>query len=174
MIRSPQIAVVGAGQWDGIRSAEIERLAYAVGEAVARAGATLLTGGRGGVMAAASVAASAAGGLTVGVLPGCDAGEGPPNAGVRAAVFTGMGQARNQILILSADAVIAVGGGWGTLSEIALALKQGRPVVSLESWMPRRPDGRPEPLLVRARDPEEAVSRALEMAARPAGRFAGK
>lgn len=160
MLRSPQIAVVGAGQCD----TRLERLAHEVGQAIARAGATLLTGGRGGVMAAASVGATTAGGLVVGILPGRHAGESPPNQGVRAAVFTGMGQGRNQILILSADAVVAVGGGWGTLSEIALALKQGRPVVSLESWMPQRPDGRPEPLLIRVSDPEAAVARALELA----------
>ena len=112
-------------------------------------------------MAAASRGAAGAGGLVVGILPGATAAETPPNDAVQTAIFTGMGQARNQILILSADAVVAVGGGWGTLSEIALALKQGRPVVSLESWAPERPDGRTEPLLVRAADAGEAVARAL-------------
>jgi len=163
MPRSAHIAVVGAGEC----SADLEQLARSVGEAVARAGAVLLTGGRGGVMAAASAGAAAAGGLVVGVLPGRDAVESPPNDAVRAAIFTGMGQARNQILILSADAVVAVGGGWGTLSEIAPALKQGRPVVSLRSWLPERPDGRPEPLLARAGSPREAVQEALKLARAP-------
>jgi len=160
MFRSLQIAVVGAGECEG----SLELLAREVGRAVAGTGATLLTGGRGGVMAAAGAGAAEAGGLVVGILPGRDARDTPPDDAVRAAVFTGMGQGRNQILILSADAVVAVGGGWGTLSEIALALKQGRPVVSLESWEPRRPDGRPEPLLFRAKDPQEAVNRAVEAA----------
>lgn len=158
--RSVQIAVVGAGEC----SPELARLAGEVGEGVARAGAALLTGGRGGVMAAASAGADGAGGLVIGVLPGCDEEESPPNAAVGTAIFTGMGQARNQILILSADAVIAIGGGWGTLSEISLALKQNRPVVSLESWTPQRPGTRPDPRLVEARDAREAVRLALELA----------
>lgn len=152
--------MVGAGECGG----ELERRAHKVGEEIARAGATLLTGGRGGVMAAASRGAASAGGRVVGILPGASAAETPPNDAVDTAIFTGMGQARNQILILSADAVVAVGGGWGTLSEIALALKQGRPVVSLGSWAPERPDGRHEPLLTHAEDPGAAVARALEAA----------
>jgi uncharacterized protein (TIGR00725 family) len=155
-----QIAVVGAGDC----GRTLARRAREVGEAIARSGAVLLTGGLGGVMEAASRGAAAAGGLVIGVLPGSGDHETPPNEGVRVAIFTGMGQARNQILILSADAVIAVGGGWGTLSEIALALKQGRPVVSLGSWAPERPDGRTEALLWRAADPAEAVARALAAA----------
>lgn len=155
--------MVGAGECDP----GLARQARRVGEEIARAGATLLTGGRGGVMAAASEGAAAAGGLVVGILPGAGAAESPPNDAVRAAIFTGMGQARNQILVLSADAVVAVGGGWGTLSEIALALKQGRPVVSLGSWAPDRPDGRAEPLLTRAVSPAEAVARALEAVPAP-------
>lgn len=160
--RPLQIAVVGAGECGD----ELARQARAVGAEIGRAGAVLLTGGRGGVMAAAGAGAAEAGGLVVGVLPGRDDRDSAPHAAVRAAIFTGMGQARNQVLILSADAVVAVGGGWGTLSEIALALKQGRSVVSLGSWSPTRPDGRPEPLLSRAENPTEAVARALEAAAR--------
>lgn len=167
--RQLQIAVVGAGSLgpepEGVR---LGLLAREVGRSLATAGATLLTGGRGGVMEAAGAGASAAGGRVVGILPGADRAASPPNPHVQAAVFTGMGQARNQILVLSADAVIAVGGGWGTLSEIALALKQGRDVVSLESWTPSRPDSSVEPRLHVASDPRGAVAKALRAARRAA------
>lgn len=155
-----QIAVVGAAAC-GERLREVAR---ETGREIAGAGATLLTGGGGGVMAAASAGAREAGGLTVGVLPGAGAGHSPPNDAVEVAVFTGIGQARNQVLVLSAAAVVAVGGGWGTLSEIALALKHGIPVVTLESWQLTRPDGAPEPLLERAATPAEAVRAALAAA----------
>jgi uncharacterized protein (TIGR00725 family) len=157
-----QIAVVGAG----VCGAELARLAEEVGGGLARAGALVLTGGRGGVMAAASRGARAAGGRTVGVLPGAGAAESPPNEAVEVALYTGMGQARNQVLVLSARAVIAVGGGWGTLSEIALALKHGVPVVTLASWRLERPDGAPEPRLTRAETAAEAVEAAVAMAYR--------
>jgi len=164
-----QLAAVGAG-----RCGERARaLAREVGAEAARAGAVRLTGGRGGVMAAASAGARAAGGLTVGILPGADAAASAPNEAVEVAIFTGIGQARNQVLVLSAAAVIAVGGGWGTLSEIALALKHRVPVVSLASWWPERPDGAAEPLLVRAETPRQAVAAALA-AARGRGRRARK
>jgi len=167
--RRLQLAVVGAGRC----GARVRALAREVGAEVARGGAVLLTGGRGGVMAAAGAGARAEGGLTVGILPGADAEASPPNPAVEVAVFTGMGQARNQVLVLSAAAVIAVGGGWGTLSEIALALKHRVPVVSLASWWPERPDGAAEPLLVRAETPRQAVAAALA-AARGRGRRARK
>lgn len=155
--RRLQIAVVGAGSCGAV----LARRAREVGEEIARRGAVLLTGGLGGVMAAASAGAEAAGGLVVGVLPGSDAAVSSPDPAVGVAIFTGMGQARNLVLVLSADAVVAVGGGWGTLSEIALALKHGRPVVLLESWDLDRPDGLQEPLLRRAGDPRQAVELAL-------------
>jgi hypothetical protein len=158
--RRLQLAVVGAGRC----GARVRALAREVGAEVARAGAVLLTGGRGGVMAAASDGARAEGGLTVGILPGADAAASPPNPAVEVAIFTGIGQARNQVLVLSAAAVIAVGGGWGTLSEIALALRHRIPVISLESWWPERPDGAPEPLLVHAETPRQAVAAALAAA----------
>ncbi len=161
-----QIAVFGAGSCDET----LCQLAYDVGEALGRAGARLVCGGRGGVMEAASRGARDAGGLVVGVLPGRDAGESPPNDAVGVALFTGLGQARNLVVALSGAAAIAVGGSWGTLSEIALALKHGIPVVSLDSWRPRRPDGRDEPLLHVASTAEEAVARALELASTPTSR----
>ena len=150
-----QIAVFGAGSCDE----RLRELAYEVGERLARAGATLVCGGRGGVMEAASCGARDVGGL-----PGRDADDSPPNEAVGVALFTGLGQARNLVVALSGAAAIAVGGSWGTLSEIALALKHGIPVVSLESWLPQRPDGRDEPLLHVASTAEKAVARAVELA----------
>lgn len=160
--RGPPIAVVGAGRCDR----HLRRLAWQTGHELARAGAVVLTGGRSGVMQAASAGARAAGGLTVGVLPGADAEASPPNDAVEVAIYTGMGQARNQVLVLSAAAVIAVGGSWGTLSEIALALKHRRPVVTLGSWSLAPPDGTAEPLLKDAADPQTAVRLALAAAKR--------
>ena len=109
-------------------------LAAAVGRAVAERGGVLLTGGRGGVMEAASRGAKEAGGLTLGILPGGSHHDSPPNPYVEIAVFTGVGAARNWINVCSSDAIIAIGGGFGTLSEIALALKAQRPVVLVGSW----------------------------------------
>lgn len=169
--RRPQVAVVGSGAPDP----ETAELARAVGRGVGRAGAVLLTGGRGGVMAAASEGAREAGGTTVGVLPGASADVTPPDAAVEIALFTGLGQARNLVVVLSAGAVVAVGGGWGTLSEIALAAKHGIPVVLLRSWElePPHPAQRPTAVdlsrLHRAESAEEAVRLALELAAGAAG-----
>jgi len=157
-----QIAVIGAGRADD----RLRDLAFRTGEAIARSGAALVCGGLGGVMEAASRGARAAGGMVVGILPGTDAQVSPPNDAVSVAVYTGMGQARNLAVVLSAAAAIAVGGSWGTLSEIALALKHGIPVVTLESWTLTRPDGRPEPRLRQATTPGEAVALALELADR--------
>ena len=166
MSKRLQIAVVGGagGRRAGAAQRDAEAAAYEVGRALARAGATVVTGGRGGVMAAANRGARDAGGLTVGVLPGASAAESPPDEAVAVAVFTGTGQARNLAVVLSAAAVVAVGGGWGTLSEIALALKHGIPVVTLGSWRPEHPEGRDEPLLSAAATAAEAVERALAAA----------
>jgi uncharacterized protein (TIGR00725 family) len=155
-----QIAVVGAAECDET----LWKLASQVGHALADAGGTLLCGGRGGVMAAAAAGAALGGGQTVAVLPGKDAAESPPNEHIQLAIYTGMGQARNQALVLSAGAVIAVGGGWGTLSEIALAMKHRIPVVLLRSWRLERPHGPPDPLLHTAESAEEAVQLALAIA----------
>jgi uncharacterized protein (TIGR00725 family) len=133
--------------------------ARAVGRAVALRGAVLLTGGRGGVMEAASQGARDAGGLTIGVLPGATAAETPPSAFVDVALFTGMGEARNWINVCASDAIIAIGGGFGTLSEIALALKARKPVVLLGSW--RMEIEGTIPNLPRAPSAEEAVALAF-------------
>jgi hypothetical protein len=155
--RLVQIAVVGAAACDD----EIARLARDTGAEIALAGATLLCGGRGGVMEAAAEGAHLAGGRTVGVLPGVDEKSTPPNDFLDVVLYTGLQQARNQILVLSAEAVIAIGGGWGTLSEIALALKFRVPVVLLASWALKRPDGLKDPLLFEARTPKDALEIAL-------------
>ena len=157
-----QIAVLGAAEC----GERLRRTAFATGEALGRAGACLICGGRGGVMEAASRGARSAGAVTVGILPGSDARASPANDAVSLALYTGMGQARNLSVVLSAAAAIAIGGGWGTLSEIALALKHRIPVVALESWSLSRPDGRTEPLLRAAGSPREAVQLALEIADR--------
>jgi uncharacterized protein (TIGR00725 family) len=101
---------------------------------VAERGGVLLCGGRGGVMEAAAEGARAAGGLTLGILPGISAKDSPPNPHIDLAIFTGLGEARNWINVCASDAIIAIGGGFGTLSEIALALKAQKPVVLIGSW----------------------------------------
>ena len=121
----------------------------------------MLCGGRGGVMERVASGSRDGGGETVGILPGRSAADSAPNKSIDLAIFTGLGQARNQVLVLSAKAVIAVGGGWGTLSEIALALKHRIPVVLLESWTPHPPGGQSEPLLEYAASPSDAVAKAM-------------
>lgn len=123
--RAPRIALIGS---DGDVGAEVEALAEAVGAALARAGAQLLSGGRNGVMVAACRGAKAAGGLTVGILPGDDPAEANPYVDV--AVTTGLSmEARSLVLIHSADAVIMIAGGNGTLGELSAAYLNRRPVV---------------------------------------------
>jgi uncharacterized protein (TIGR00725 family) len=107
-------------------------LARAVGRGLAQAGFTVVTGGEGGAMEHASHGAREAGGTVVGVLPGTDRSRANPHADVT--VVTGIGHARNLAVVASGDVLVAVGGGWGTLSEIALAGVLGRPVVALAGW----------------------------------------
>ena len=109
-------------------------VAEEAGAAVAEAGCGLVCGGLGGVMEAACRGARSRGGLTVGLLPGLD--REAANGWVVVAVPTGLGEARNALVVRAADAVVAIGGGWGTLSEIALALKAGVPVVGIGTWEP--------------------------------------
>ena len=151
-----RIAVIGGATCDERR----RRLAFETGREIGRR-AVLLCGGRGGVMAAAAEGARSVGGLTVGILPGGGAAESPPNPHIQVPIYTGLGQARNQVIVLSAHAIVAVGGSWGTLTEIAMAMKHGVPVVCLESWRPERPDGVREELLLQAATPAEAVGRAI-------------
>jgi uncharacterized protein (TIGR00725 family) len=107
-------------------------LAEAVGAGLARAGAVVVCGGRGGVMAGVCRGAANAGGLTIGLLPGVDRREA--NQWVGVALPTGLGELRNGLVARAADAMIAVGGSYGTLSEVALALRAGIPVIGLHSW----------------------------------------
>jgi uncharacterized protein (TIGR00725 family) len=151
----PVIGVMGPAACDD----QIAALAHAVGRAIAERGAVLLTGGRSGVMEAASRGARDAGGLTVGVLPGASAGDSPPNAYVDVALYTGLGEARNWVNVCSSDALIAIGGGFGTLSEIALALKARKPLVLLDSW--RFEMEGVSPTVPRARDAAHAVELAF-------------
>jgi uncharacterized protein (TIGR00725 family) len=122
------VAVVGSGRAD----AETAGRAEAVGRALAERGAVVVCGGLGGVMEAACRGAREAGGLTVGILPGLRRADANP--WVEVAIPTGMGELRNGLVVRAADAVIAVGGEFGTLAEIALALKAGLPVVGLGTW----------------------------------------
>jgi len=147
------VAVCGPGS----ATEEEERWAQEVGRRLAEAGAVVLCGGLGGVMDAAARGAAAAGGAVVGILPGEDRLGASDHLTV--AIPTGMGEARNAIIARAADAVIAVGGEWGTLSEIALARKMGKPVVGLATW---RFVGRDEDI-TRAASPEDAVGRVLEL-----------
>ncbi len=148
------MAVIGAGECD----AEVEAAAHEIGRLVAERGAILVTGGHSGVMEAASRGAREAGGLVVGILPGTD--KSSANKFVELAIPTGMGQLRNGLIVNTADAVIAVGGEWGTLSEIGLALKAGKPVIGWKTWelskAGERVDGP-----VEAKTPSEAVGLAF-------------
>jgi uncharacterized protein (TIGR00725 family) len=153
------IAVVGPGE------AGLDELALAeeAGAAVAAAGCGLVCGGLGGVMEAACRGARSEGGLTLGLLPGLD--RDAANGWVVVVVPTGLGEARNALVVRAADAVVAIGGGWGTLSEIAFALKAGLPVVGIDTWEPALrgevPDG-----IVAATGPRDAVADALRLAGR--------
>lgn len=137
------------------------RLAEEVGRELARRGAVVVTGGLGGAMAAACRGAKAESGTTLGILPGHDRSDA--NEWVDVAVPTGLGEARNALIVRAADAVIAVAGEFGTLSEIALALKVGTPVVGLETWELAR-NGRPVPAIVAATTPADAAERAVALA----------
>jgi uncharacterized protein (TIGR00725 family) len=154
---APPIAVIGGAT----ATEQVAELAGEVGREIANRGGVVICGGRGGVMEHVARGAAAVGGTTIGILPGRP-GEDTPNVYLKHQIFTGIGQARNQIVVLSAVAVIALIGGWGTLSEIALALKHKIPVVVLSGVEPQAPDGREEALLFRARTPLEAVTIAFD------------
>jgi len=126
--RRPQIAVIGKGAPD----AELASLAEEVGRRIADGGAVLVCGGMGGVMEAASRGAREAGGDVIGIVPTEDTAAANPY--VTHAVATGIGHARNLAVVASADAVIAIGGEWGTLAEIGFARRLGRTVATLRSW----------------------------------------
>lgn len=151
--RPPRIAVIGAGDAD---DADLER-ARKLGARLAEAGAVVICGGLGGVMEAAARGCVECGGTTVGLLPGRD--DSRANPWITLPLATGMGEARNALVVRSAEAVIAVGGSWGTLSEIALAKKMGVPVAILGA-PPAQGLGLHHPT-----DPDEAADWAVEQAA---------
>jgi uncharacterized protein (TIGR00725 family) len=130
-----------------------------VGRELARAGAVLVCGGLGGAMEAAARGAAAEGGTVLGILPGTD--RGAANRFVTVAVATGMGEMRNALIVRAADAVIAVGGEFGTLSEIALALKAEKPVVGLGTWVLAKADGRSVDAVIQVETVDQAVAEAL-------------
>jgi uncharacterized protein (TIGR00725 family) len=157
------VGVVGPGEGAAAHDCAV---AEEVGRLLALRGAIVVTGGLGGVMAAAAAGASSAGGLSVGLLPGADRADGNDS---NVLIPTGLGELRNGLLVRACDVVIAVGGSWGTLSEIALARRAGVAVVCVDGWSVAAADGAPVPLAT-AGSAAEAVDRALALAA---GRMEG-
>jgi uncharacterized protein (TIGR00725 family) len=154
------IAVIGPGRDAG--AAELEQ-AEEAGAAIAAAGATLVCGGLGGVMEAACRGARSRGGMTVGLLPGTDRDDA--NGWVVLALPTGLGEARNVLVVRAAEAVVAIGGGWGTLSEIAFAMRAGIPVVGVHTWQLARA-GQPVEGVREVGDAQTAVAEAVRLAGR--------
>jgi len=151
------IAVIG----DSSCSPEEAKLAQSVGELLAQQGAIVVCGGLSGVMEAACRGAKSKGGLTIGILPGQD--PSTANPWVDIPVVTGIGEARNVAVVKSAQAVIAIGGRYGTLSEIAYALKSNIPVVGLNTWSLSR-NGQKDDSIMRVRSATEAVDKAISLA----------
>ena len=143
-----QIGVIGAGQC----SHETGLVAEAVGQEIAKQGAILVCGGLGGVMEASARGAQRAGGMTIGILPGFSSEDANPY--ITIPIVTGLSHARNAVVVRSSQALIALEGGYGTLSEVAIALTLGIPVIGLGTWDVSR-----EIIIVET--PEEAVQRAL-------------
>jgi uncharacterized protein (TIGR00725 family) len=156
--RTPQVAVIGAGKCE--QSSEAARLAEEVGRRLAEAGAIVVCGGLGGVMEAAARGAAQVGGEVIGIVPGFSVDEA--NRHCTHVVASAMGYARNLSVVASGDAVIAVGGEWGTLSEIGHARRFGRTVVALRSWgLAGREQMEGAPGVIPVESAEEAVRAAL-------------
>jgi len=153
------IAVIGNSSC----SPEEAKLAETAGELLAQQGVTVICGGLGGVMEAACRGAKSKGGLTVGILPGQDSSAANPWVDIP--VVTGIGEARNVAVVKSAQVVIAIGGSYGTLSEIAYALKSNIPVIGLNTWSLSR-DGREDDSIIRVQSATEAVDKAISLAKR--------
>ena len=153
------IAVIGTRQ----PSPEESKLAEEVGRELAKNGIALICGGLGGVMEDACRGACAEGGLTIGVIPGDDRKSANPC--VQISIVTGIGYARNVIIVKSAQAIIAVGGGYGTLTEIGYALDSKKPVIGLKTWKFSR-NNRMDKSIIRAHNAKEAVSKALKLVKR--------
>ena len=156
MNKNKFIAVIGGSQ---ATAAEL-KAAELVGREIARGGAALVCGGLGGVMEAACRGAAEEGGLTIGILSGDN--RNAANEFVKVPIVTGMGYARNVAVVKSAQAVIAIGGSYGTLSEIGHALQSGLPVIGLDTWGISR-KGKERSPIIEAKTPAEAVEKALEM-----------
>jgi uncharacterized protein (TIGR00725 family) len=150
-MNAPYVAVIGASNATEWELSTAER----VGRLLADAGCVLVCGGLGGVMDVAARGAAAGGGISIGILPGDDRVDASSHLTV--AIASGFGEARNAIVARSSDAVVAVGGEFGTLSEIALALKMGKPVIGVGTWELGRDDLATDPI-VRAETPEEALA----------------
>jgi uncharacterized protein (TIGR00725 family) len=157
--RAAYVGVVGPADATAAQCDE----AREVGRRLARAGAVVVCGGLGGVMHAAADGSAEVGGVSIGLLPGVDRAAASPRLTV--AIATGLGEARNALVVRASDALIAIAGGFGTLSEIGLALKLGRPVIGLATWDLGRSEG-PAPILA-ATDPADAVARAVALALAP-------
>jgi hypothetical protein len=160
--KQPIIAVIGGGSCNQ----EEARTAEEVGRELAKRGATLVCGGLGGVMEAACRGASAEGGTTIGVLPGDNRQSANPY--VQIPIVTNMGYARNVAVVKSGQAVIAVGGNYGTLSEISHALQSGIPVIGLGTWSIAR-NGKEDKAIVTAKNAVEAVDKALKLISKESG-----
>ncbi len=141
------VAVIGAGSADK----ELLALAEEVGRLIALNGAVLVCGGLGGVMEAAARGANTGGGITIGILPGLE--KSAANPYINVPVATGLGEIRNAVIVRSADVLIAIGGEYGTLSEIALGLKTGKTVIGIRTWDIKG--------IVKAHGAEDAVNKAL-------------
>jgi uncharacterized protein (TIGR00725 family) len=139
---------------------EVARLAEAVGREIARRGAVLVCGGLTGVMEAACKGASEEGGLTIGILPGDNRRDANPY--VKIPIVTGIGYARNVAVVKTAQAVIAIDGSYGTLTEIAYALQSGIPVIGLGTWTISL-DGKADKNIIVAKNPPDAVDKAMKL-----------
>ncbi len=144
-------------------SREALEAAEAVGRELAKRGVTVVCGGRGGVMEAACRGARSAGGHTIGILPGKGYADSHPNAYVEFPIYTGMGFARNVMVVLSGEAVVAVSGSYGTLSEIAYALIHDIPVIGMDTW-DFQYAGHDGERIIRESDPVRAAEIAIERA----------
>lgn len=161
MIERKCIGVIGGGQC----SAEETKVAEEVGRELARRGAVLVCGGLGGVMEAACKGAISEGGLTIGILPGDNRHAANPY--VQIPIVTGMGHARNIIVVRSSQAIIAVGGAYGTLSEIGHALQNGIPVIGINTWSLIK-NGKQDTSIISAKNAADAVDIALSLASNQA------
>ena len=149
------IGVIGGGEV----SPHVARTAEEVGQEIAKHGAVLICGGLGGVMEAACRGASEAGGLTIGILPGDNRRDANPY--VQIPIMTGMGYARNAVVVKSCQAIIAINGSYGTLTEIGYALQSGKPVIGLDTWS-LAINGKQDKSIIQAKNAKDAVNKAME------------